>query len=311
MSYIGTRYRGAQKHANKNVLDIDSIQGAIEAGLRVLVPPVEDPHVVLAGRTDLGVHALSAAAHVNLTNTNGTDYHPDAVKYILNRFLKQCCHDIKILSVLPVTDEFHARHSAIRRTYIYRFMFSKDRKDDVLPIQELYRTFLIKPTKERPFFDIDKFKGGVKLFEGTHDFQTFCNSDSHIGSRGFIRTLDKIELKEAGPLMSLDPVSKNFEYYELTLQSRAFLYNQVRRIVGTLIALGQGKVDTDDIITMLQVPSHNTWMAIGRGMSSAGPDGLYLFDIEYESFDKFIREVEVEEPEDFKKQELPWGKTIF
>lgn len=286
LSYLGNNYRGAQKHAAAGILDIDSIQGTLESSLWRINPILkEPPKVVLAGRTDAGVHALCMTAHVDLEHCSGeTHFDNNNMIKMMNRYLISTNHEIRILACHEVSKDFHARFSAKSRTYMYRFLVAKDLNDKRIPIAECGRTFHFQPKQ----FDVEKLKSGIKLFQGTRDFQTFCNkavldnknyTDDY--KLSFVKTLN-ISLQKTTPMMPLDPLSNNFDYYALTFTSKSFLYNQVRRITGALLALAASRISESTINTMLQVPSHENWC---KSVAPAMAHGLYLAKVRYDEAD--------------------------
>ena len=281
LSYVGTHYRGSQKHANSTVVDADSIQGAIESSFTKLQPLLNNiPTINLAGRTDAGVHALHMTAHIDLEHKSGeTHFDTSNLVRMMNRYLISCGHDIRIFSCHEVSKNFHARFSAKSRSYLYRFLMAKDPCNHQIPISEFNRTFHLHPYPDK--FDLEKMKAGIKLFQGRKDFTTFSAKriDKMNGKyKSATRTMH-IKMEEAQPLMPSDPRSNDFVYWNLLFTSQSFLYNQIRRITGALIALGTFRVSEEDIITMLQVPSHNNW---NPHATPAPPHGLYLLNVEYD-----------------------------
>lgn len=279
LSYIGSNYRGSQKHVNSTVLDVDSIQGAIEYSMRKFKFP-NVPSIVLAGRTDAGVHALCTTAHVDLEHKcDSEDFDADIMIRMMNRNLISSNHEIRIFSAHQVSKEFHARFSAKSRTYLYRILTPKDPNDYRVPMAETNRSLHVNIEN----FDIERMRNGIELFCGTKDFMTYSAKKRdriHVfeGRRNFVRTLH-VAMHQAEPLMPFDPLSKNFNVWHLVFTSRSFLYNQIRRIVGALIALGAHRISEEDIITMLQVPSHHNWNPC---VTPAAPHGLYLSNVEYD-----------------------------
>lgn len=286
LSYIGTNYRGAQKHSSSNIVDLDSIQGTLETSLLRIKPWITKPAVVvLAGRTDVGVHALNTAAHFDLEHISGTTtFDADNFLKTMNRYLINCNHDIRILSCHEVSLKFHARYSAKRRSYLYRLLYAKDPVNQRIPIAESHRTLHIRTQKRE--FDIERVKKGLELFRGTWDFKTFSaetkdNRYARMKERTHVRTLD-LSMERAQALMPFDPLSEHFHYWNIIFHSRGFLYNQIRRIVGSLQALGWGRINEEDIMTMLQVPSHQNW---DKRAVPVPPHGLYLMNVEYDEAD--------------------------
>ena len=287
LGYLGTKYRGSQRSAN----DIESIQGAVEDTFKNIKHNGESifknkPLLNLAGRTDAGVHALCTTAHVDIDHNIEKDFE-DTILRMSNRYLLQNHHSIRLFTCHEVSPEFHARYSAKLRTYLYRFMIPKNPNYHQIPISEHFRTVHFQP--EFGSFDFEKLVKGMDLFRGTKDFKTFSARDYTMrdffkgkhNSKVYIRTLD-IKLEEATSLFPWDPLSEHYTYWHLVFTSRSFLYNQIRRITGALQALGNNKVTENDILQMLEVPSHYNW---NPRIVPSPPHGLYLKSVEYDEVD--------------------------
>lgn len=302
-SYIGTQYRGAQKHTNNIVRDTDSIQGALEAALLTIFPKsLIRPALRLSSRTDAGVHALCNTAHVELENKYNGIYNVGNIKAYVNRYFTKCGHTIRLLDCIPVTKDFHARYSCKSRTYMYRFMIPKVPGEQRVPLVDAQHTFHLRAYD----FDVDRAKRGTQLFMGLKDFTTFSakSVDNNNSKIRYVRSLQAFTLEEAQSLIPFDPLSENVRYWHFTCKSRSFLYNQVRRMVGALIALGLGRITEKDITVMLQVPSHNNW---NSRIVPVPPNGLHLMDLEYDQDELkncTILEEQTQELQSKKEQEL-------
>lgn len=293
-SYIGTHYRGIQKQSVENyVRDADTIQGAIEAALGNLRPKsLIKPVLHLSSRTDAGVHALCNSAHVDLENKYNTIYGELNAKRYVNQYFSKCGHSIRLLDFVPVTNDFHARYCCKSRTYMYRFMFPKAPGEHRISLTESMHTYFVKNHE----FDVDRVKNAVKLFMGTRDFTTFSSRPITDKKILYVRSLQALTLEETQPLMHFDPLSENFRYWNFTCKARSFLYKQIRRMVGALIALGLGKITEKDILVMLQVPSHHNW---DTRIQVILPNGLHLVNVEYDAEElKLMTLEEPEEPEE-------------
>ncbi|XP_014236735.1 tRNA pseudouridine synthase-like 1 [Trichogramma pretiosum] len=277
-SYIGTHYKGSQRRCNKALMDIDTVQGAIESSFQK-IKRFKAPSLIMAGRTDAGVHALCSTAHFDLEKPIDTQYFIRES----NKFLLGCGHQIRLLSCYEVSSNFHARFSAISRTYVYRFLMANDPTFSQIPISEYSRTLHLRSNPHK--FDFERMRRGLDLFRGTHDFKSFSapstNKIEYERRRTYVRSLN-IELEPAQPLLPVDPLSKHFSYWNFIFTSKSYLYHQIRRIVGTLFALGLNKISEEEIMTMLQVPGHHNW---NRSIDPALPHGLYLFGIKYDGKD--------------------------
>ncbi|KAI4494718.1 hypothetical protein M0804_000919 [Polistes exclamans] len=275
-SFIGTLYRGLQKHVNKNILDIDSVQGAIETALLTIHPkPVSKPRLYLTSRTDAGVHALQTIGQITLENRYNKLYNPEEILRQLNRFFRKTSHFIRILECVPVVEEFQAKNIVKSKTYIYRFMIAKKYDEQRLPISEMCHSFHLKSDT----FDIERMKGGLKLFMGLKDFRTFASQSNKCLNRNYVRSLNSLTIEKAQPLMYFDELSTNFNYWHVVISSKGFLFNQVRRITSALLGLGTGRITEKDINTMLQVPSTKNW---NTQLSVVVPHGLHLVKVDYD-----------------------------
>uniref|UniRef100_A0A0A9ZDQ7 tRNA pseudouridine synthase A n=1 Tax=Lygus hesperus TaxID=30085 RepID=A0A0A9ZDQ7_LYGHE len=133
-SYLGTRFRGSQKQFNKGipVCPTETVQSLLEFGLSQL-KPINQPVVYPASRTDQGVHALCTAAHVDLVFFN--DHSIYSIIKLLNTFFTKHDFDIRVLSVREVPNSFSARHSVLRKKYLYRFAVVNSHALPELPIK--------------------------------------------------------------------------------------------------------------------------------------------------------------------------------
>ncbi|XP_014475062.1 PREDICTED: tRNA pseudouridine synthase-like 1 isoform X2 [Dinoponera quadriceps] len=250
-SYIGTQYRGVQKQVSSPyVRDTDTIQ-------------------------DAGVHALCNTGHVELQNKYNVLYKTDEINRFVNNYFNKCGHTIRLLECTPVTNDFHARFSCKSRTYIYRFMIPKVPDEQRLSLVDTQHTYFIRESN----FDIDRVKHGTELFMGIKDFTTFTPPPKTNKEMVYVRSLHIFALEEAQTLIPFDPLSENFRYFHFVCKAKSFLYNQIRRMVGALIALGRRKITEKDITVMLQVPSHNNW---DPRITPALASGLHLVNLEYD-----------------------------
>lgn len=219
LSYDGTAFCGWQIQPAS-----PSVQQALEEALAKLcggsVP------VTGAGRTDTGVHAADYVCHFDLTGPlpfEATDF-----CYKLNAILPR---SIAVRSVLPVPDDFHARFSAVQRSYTYFIHRKKDPFVAAFSWQCGY-----------PALDFDAMNAACRHLLGTHDFSCFEKT-------GGANKTSRCTISEAfwAPytpsyiqIMDSDP-SPSYWYFRVSADR--FLRNMVRAIVGTLIEVGRGKHD--------------------------------------------------------------------
>ncbi|XP_066981429.1 tRNA pseudouridine synthase A isoform X2 [Macrobrachium rosenbergii] len=285
ISYCGTR--GVQRQPNEELRKLPrSVQGLLEEGLLSLYP-ANTPHLYFSSRTDKGVHALSNTAHVDLCRkTEGLFYDPDVITGRLNKYLSHEGHDIRVHKTLAVPSGFHARYHAVRRSYLYRIAVLKPdiivdknwKCHAFLPSVEVNRIHIV-----RSHFDIEKFVSGCHLLQGSHNFATFMSAPSKttypIDPN---RCLDSITVEEGRPF--LDPgyeqLYERLQLWDVKLSAKAFLHNQVRRIVGAAVGVAQGKISLDCIQAMLDNPAPQNW---NTRVSPVPACGLYLLQVKYPS----------------------------
>ena len=239
IEYDGKEFNGWQKQPTKL-----NIQGEIERAIKQITG--EEVDLTASGRTDAGVHALGQVANFK-TNSN---IPIEKIPIALNSNLKK---SIVIKSAEEVEERFHSRLNCKRKTYRYIINNSK------------YGTAIYRNLETHiPMkLDIQKMQEAVKYFEGEHDFKAFKASGT--SSKSSVRTIYKAEVIEAG---------NERIYIELT--GNGFLYNMVRIISGTLVEVGLGKIEPNEIKTIIDSQKREN---AGKTLP---PQGLYLIKVEYE-----------------------------
>lgn len=238
VEYDGAPFAGWQIQADQL-----TVQGVLTAAIEALSG--ERTLVQGAGRTDAGVHACGQVAHVDL----GKEWDADTVRDALNAHLRP--HPVAVLSAEPVADNFNARTSAINRRYIYRII--NRRADLTLDAGRAWRV-------PRPL-DCAAMHAAAQRLVGKHDFTTFRSTECQAKSP--VKTLDVLD------------VARNGDEVEVTAIARSFLHNQVRSMVGSLVAVGEGKWSPDDLARALAARDRAACGTV------APPDGLYLMKVEY------------------------------
>lgn len=203
IEYIGTEFSGWQKQNNAR-----TIQSEIESAIFKITG--EHVELTASGRTDAGVHALSQVANFH-TSSN---IPPKQMKYAINSVLND---NIRILESFEVDDQFHARFSAKKKTYLYRIQTG-----DVKRTFERNISYYVKGN-----LDIEKMKAQAKFIVGEHDFSAFKSEGS--SAQNFVRTVYELKLTQNGDII------------EMEITGNGFLYNMVRIIAGTLIEIGRGR----------------------------------------------------------------------
>ncbi len=238
VSYDGTNYCGWQVQPNKT-----TVQEVIENALFTLTG--EKIKVIGSGRTDAGVHAEGQVAHFKREKEN---IPPEKFALALNIILPD---DVKIVKSERADDDFSARRSAKRKTYVYRTYVSTA----ILPLKDRYAVQLEKQP------NVSAMKECAKLIEGEHDFKAFCSSGTSVKTT--VRTVYSINIEERG----------NEIIFSVT--GNGFLYNMVRIIVGTLLAVGRGKIGKKEVEDMLKTGKR------ALGGKTIPAKGLTLLSVEY------------------------------
>ena len=209
IEYDGTDYCGWQIQPN-----CKTVQEEIEKAIFALTG--ERCQVVGSGRTDSGVHALGQIAHFDTESSIPAD----RIAPALNQFLPD---DIKVLESFEVESDLHARFSAKKKTYRYKMYVSKHPR----PLLERYSS--------KVDFELDdvKMNEACKRFIGEHDFVCFLATGS--------------EVKDTVRRIFDARVERFDDEIIFTVSGNGFLYNMVRIMAGTLVKVGSGKLNVEDI----------------------------------------------------------------
>jgi len=211
LEYAGTRYSGWQIQKNAR-----TVQGELVRALReVTGKPVE---TYGSGRTDAGVHALAQVAHADLTEAL-----PPAT--LIGRVNDALPHDINVLAAERVPPRFHARHSAVARSYLYQVARR--------------RTAFAKPYVwwVREDLDVDAMRRVAARFIGLADFRAFTDDDPEEKSTRVL--VDGVTIVEHDSLLLLRVVGSHF------------LWKMVRRMTGVLVETGRGGLTPDAAVALL------------------------------------------------------------
>jgi tRNA pseudouridine38-40 synthase len=237
LEYVGTRYSGWQAQKNAR-----TVQGALHDAART-VSGRSDFESYGAGRTDAGVHALHQVAHLDLE----TRLTPQALRRALNDELPA---DVHVLRAEKTTRQFHARHLAVGRSYLYQV--------------SRRRTALGKPFVwwVKDALDVAAIATAARAFVGRHDFRSYA--DALPGETNTRVQIDAVEVVEAGSLVLVRVVGSHF------------LWKMVRRMVGVLVEIGRGGLATGDAARFLRERSS------APAELTAPPSGLFLERVFYE-----------------------------
>ncbi|MDP2410136.1 MAG: tRNA pseudouridine(38-40) synthase TruA [Pseudolabrys sp.] len=238
VEYDGAPFCGWQTQADQLTVQ-GVLTSAVEAltGERILVQG--------AGRTDAGVHARGQVAHIDLAK----NWETETVRDALNAHLRP--HPVAVLVAERVGDDFNARMSARKRHYLYRIV--NRRPDLTFDLKYAWRV-------ARPL-DAVAMHAAAQRLVGRHDFTTFRSTECQAASPE--KTLDQLDVIRDGVDINV------------LASARSFLHNQVRSMVGSLVAVGDGKWSADDLAAALAARDRT---ACGQ---VAPPDGLYLMRVDY------------------------------
>ncbi|NXR77268.1 PUSL1 protein, partial [Pycnonotus jocosus] len=225
----------------------------------------------ISSRTDTGVHALANTAHLDIQRAPGkAPFTAHQLVQGLNYHLR--LQPIRILSAQRVPSTFHARFCALSRTYLYRLLLGCAHHSQI-PVFE--RDLCWAPAGGP--LNIPAMREAAKFLLGTHDFSTFRSLNSESASQSPVRTLLQLEIHPAPGFLAHHYQHRELEFWEVKVKGRAFLYKQVRRMVGALVAVGQGKFSPQHIQELLELKDSRAFPP----HAMAPPSGLFLKSVEY------------------------------
>ncbi|MGE3465406.1 MAG: tRNA pseudouridine(38-40) synthase TruA [Pyrinomonadaceae bacterium] len=245
IQYDGTDFHGWQVQENDR-----TIQGELERVIGMLAD--SKVAVVGSGRTDAGVHAEGQVANVKLP---GGKFTPNKLKNAVNGNLWR---DIRILKCEKAPDDFHARFSAKRKTYLYRVV-------NAPVMSPFWRRYA--HNEHRPL-DVGRMNDAARLFLGEHDWTAFASAKSDGESR--VRTVLDFTVES-----HWDDRAQGV-LIEFRITATGFLRYMVRSIVGTMLEVGRGEKDSDTIQTAIVTGNRDL---AGK---TASAHGLTLLRVDYE-----------------------------
>ncbi len=237
IAYDGSRFSGWERKVGR-----DTIQGKLEAVLQTMTG--EEVNVIGAGRTDAGVHAGGMVANVVMQ----TAKMPEEIRNYMNRYLPG---SIAVQEVKPCAERFHARYNARGKTYRYTCYVGT-----------------VKPVFERKYVtildydvDVERMCQAAQYLIGEHDFASFCGNPRM--KKSTVRIVDAIDIR------------RKRDYVTFTVHGNGFLQHMVRILVGTLLEVGRGAWQPEQVADILA----------GRKRALAGPtappQGLCLMKVDY------------------------------
>jgi len=267
LAYDGTEFGGWQVQPGER-----TVQGELQAALGRITG--ESPLPQGSGRTDAGVHALGQVASFALA----APIPPENLQRALNRSLPG---SIRVLEARIERSAFHARHSAVAKSYEYRIF----RGEICPPFLTRYVYACSWP------MDVEALQRSARIFEGEHDFLSFAATDPELSAgnrkaeaeqRPFPRDGFQIEAPTAPAVRRIfsstweEKTSGGAELLVYRVRGNGFLHHMVRNLVGTMLDVGRGRLRCEDIPGILDA----------RSRAAAGPTaparGLFLVSVEYD-----------------------------
>ncbi|HTA76871.1 MAG TPA: tRNA pseudouridine(38-40) synthase TruA [bacterium] len=253
VEYDGTNYKGWQRQ-----LQIETVQGTLENRLKQICGHPVD--LLVAGRTDAGVHGLGQTTNFRTSSTLSISKFQNVLNHLLPR-------DIRVVKVQEAHENFHSTYHA--KAKLYRYII-RNTKDYTVFDRNTYHLV-------RHQLDVAAMKKAAKFLLGTHDFTSFRGT---LGKRANPkRTLLKIQIKKKGNDVIL-------EYTGVS-----FLHQMIRILSGTLLHVGLGKFKPEDIKKILKAKDRT------KAGPTLPPSGLFLVKVFYPTVFPPIKKREKREEE--------------
>ncbi|MGE5703509.1 MAG: tRNA pseudouridine(38-40) synthase TruA [Clostridia bacterium] len=238
VAYDGTDFSGFQVQPEQV-----TIQGTIEAALQRITG--ETIQIEGSGRTDAGVHAQGQVFHFDTASAIPTE----KWRFVLNNQLPD---SIVIRSVEEVSPDFHARYDVTRKQYRYCI--------DNAVVPDLFRHRYAEHYRHR--LDERLMQEAARHLVGEHDFTSFCSAKTFVEDK--VRTIYSLDVHREGDLIWI------------ICEGNGFLYNMVRIIAGTLIKVGEGKRQPEELAAILAAQDRE------KAGKTAAAKGLTMWQVLYE-----------------------------
>jgi tRNA pseudouridine38-40 synthase len=237
LQYNGKNYQGWQIQPNG-----PTVQAELNEKLSILLKERID--TTGAGRTDTGVHAKYFVAHFDISRN--IDQILENIVFKLNRFF---CSKIRIIKIVPVHNNAHARFDAISRSYNYYISTIKDVFKSDFVWQLYYK------------LDIEIMNKGSEILKEYKDFTSFSKLDTDVKTNFCYITAAEWQMKD--------------DILMFSITADRFLRNMVRAIVGTIVCLGRHKINIDQFRQIIEARDRS------KAGESAPAQGLFLWNIIY------------------------------
>ena len=215
LQYDGTDFHGWQIQD-----DLRTVQGELTSALSLIDGRSVSVHG--SGRTDAGVHAEGQVASVEVQR----EISPEKLRAAINANVGR---DVRVLTVDFAADDFHARYSALEKTYVYRIVSG--------PVISPFWSRYAHHDARR--IDLESMKRGAELFLGRHDWTAFSAAQADVEDR--VRTVTRLDV-----LPRVDERLRG-SLIEVRVSADGFLRYMVRAIAGTLLAVGRGELSLDAV----------------------------------------------------------------
>jgi len=239
LQYDGTDFHGWQIQEGRR-----TVQGELTMAVGLIEGRCVNVHG--SGRTDAGVHAEGQVASVEIQR----EITAVKLRAAINGNIER---DVRVMSCEVAADDFHARYSALEKTYVYRIV----NRPVISPFWWRYAHHDARP------LDLERMKAVGELFCGEHDWTAFSAAQSDVEDR--VRTVTRVEISERPDSL-----------IEIHVSANGFLRYMVRAIAGTLMAVGRGELDRDAILAALETGVRPT------AAVTAPACGLTLLAVRYE-----------------------------
>jgi tRNA pseudouridine38-40 synthase len=243
LQYDGTDFHGWQSQEG-----FRTVQGELEWALSLLEGREVSVHG--SGRTDAGVHAEGQVASLELQR----EMTPQKLRAAINGNIGK---DVRVLDAKTVDAEFHARYSALGKTYIYRVVNAPV----ISPFWLRYAYHEARP------LDLTPMQAAAELFLGRHDWTAFSAAQSDVEDR--VRTITQLDVSER-----FDDRSRS-RLIDIKVSAEGFLRYMVRSIAGALLAVGRGELDRSKIQEAIETGVRPVIIA------TAPAHGLTLLSVKY------------------------------
>lgn len=253
VAYLGTCFHGSQRQQNGH-----TVQQALENALERLLG--EPTAIVLAGRTDRGVHALGQWFRF----TTERSLPVQRISAALNHFLPP---EIRVQEAREVSPSMHPRFSARRREYRYWIQTAAE----VNPLIAAFTAHIPQP------LDVPAMQAAARTLEGTQDFAAWQSAGSP--TKSTVRTIHSIRIRRRREVFG-SPL------LEIQVIADAFLYQMVRNLVGALLAVGLGRLQPQEVAEL----------TAGRDRTQCPPpapaQGLCLVKVQYDAPNSPVRSLD-------------------